>query len=144
MCKYFSQAYLSHNYLIINTLQNLLFCVLKAQVLQGKSGCFASQKSRFRNAKTKLPLFNGIIFTKAKRKLRRYTLYIIQGHGIAAKSGKIGRKTILRRGWKERSTQVKGRNTTRGKLGNLFKTMICKVELSKGSFFLCFPCNFNN
>ncbi|PJI26403.1 hypothetical protein CTM58_11880 [Prevotella intermedia] len=47
----------------MNALQNLLFCIPKAQVLQGKSGCFAMQNSRFRNAKTQLPLFNGIIFT---------------------------------------------------------------------------------
>ncbi|PDP81177.1 hypothetical protein CLI69_09715 [Prevotella intermedia] len=31
--------------------------------MHGKSGCFALQKSRFRNAKTKLPFFFGIIFT---------------------------------------------------------------------------------
>lgn len=29
-CKYFSQTKLLHNYFIINTLQNLLFCVPKA------------------------------------------------------------------------------------------------------------------
>ena len=77
MCKYFSQAYLSHNYLIINTLQKLLFCIPKAAVLHGKSVGFALQKSRFRNAKTKLAFFFGSFFTKAKRKLMRYTLYII-------------------------------------------------------------------
>ncbi|WP_232726365.1 hypothetical protein [Prevotella intermedia] len=48
----------------INVLQNLLFCVPKAAVLHGKSVGFASQNSRFRNAKSKLPFFNEIIFTK--------------------------------------------------------------------------------
>ncbi|APW34307.1 hypothetical protein BWX40_05340 [Prevotella intermedia] len=48
----------------INTLQNLLFCVLKAAVLHGKSVGFASQKSRFRNVKAQLSLFKRIIFTK--------------------------------------------------------------------------------
>jgi len=33
--------------------------------LHGKSGCFASQNLRFRNAKAQLSLFNRIIFTKA-------------------------------------------------------------------------------
>ncbi|ATV39192.1 hypothetical protein CUB95_11325 [Prevotella intermedia] len=45
-------------------MQNLLFCVPKAAVLHGKSVGFAAQKSRFRNAKTKLPFFFRIIFTK--------------------------------------------------------------------------------
>ncbi|WP_394365953.1 hypothetical protein [Prevotella intermedia] len=45
-------------------LQNLLFCVPKAAVLHGKSVGFATQKSRFRNVKAQLSLFNGIIFTK--------------------------------------------------------------------------------
>ncbi|PJI19155.1 hypothetical protein CTM53_11380 [Prevotella intermedia] len=45
-------------------MQNLLFCVPKAAVLHGKSVGFASQNSRFRNAKSKLPFFNEIIFTK--------------------------------------------------------------------------------
>jgi len=63
-CKYFSQQYLSHNKLIINALQNLFFCVLKAAVLHDKSVGFASQKSRFRNAKAQLSLFKRIIFTK--------------------------------------------------------------------------------
>ncbi|ATV29730.1 hypothetical protein CTM63_11005 [Prevotella intermedia] len=54
------------NSLIINTLQNLLFCIPKAAVLHGKSVGFALQKSRFRSAKSKLAFFVGIIFTKAK------------------------------------------------------------------------------
>ncbi|MFP3765349.1 hypothetical protein [Prevotella intermedia] len=49
-------------------LQNLLFCIPKAAVLHGKSVCFASQKSRFRNVKAQLSLFNGIIFTKLNLK----------------------------------------------------------------------------
>ncbi|MGP1472279.1 MAG: hypothetical protein ACTTJN_01810 [Prevotella intermedia] len=64
MCKYFSQAVVSRNYLFISALQNLLFCVPKAAVLHGKSVGFASQKSRFRNAKAQLSLFKRIIFTK--------------------------------------------------------------------------------
>ncbi|ATV38921.1 hypothetical protein CUB95_09770 [Prevotella intermedia] len=32
--------------------------------MQGKSGSFAAQKSRFRNAKAQLPLFKDFIFTK--------------------------------------------------------------------------------
>ncbi|WP_257122273.1 hypothetical protein [Prevotella intermedia] len=47
-------------------MQNLLFCVLKAAVLHGKSVGFAMQKSRFRNAKTKLSLIKRIIFTKSR------------------------------------------------------------------------------
>ncbi|WP_081107755.1 hypothetical protein [Prevotella intermedia] len=54
------------NQLIINTLQNLLFCVPKAAVLHGKSVGFASQNSRFRNAKAQLSLFKRIIFTKLR------------------------------------------------------------------------------
>jgi len=52
--------------LFISALQNLLFCVPKAAVLHGKSVGFALQNSRFRNAKSKLPFFNEIIFTKQK------------------------------------------------------------------------------
>jgi len=62
------------NHLIINTLQNLLFCIPKAAVLHGKSVGFALQNSRFRNAKSKLPFFVGIIFTKAKIKQMYYNL----------------------------------------------------------------------
>ncbi|RQE03732.1 hypothetical protein D2S45_06975 [Prevotella intermedia] len=52
------------NNLVISVLQNLLFCVPKAAVLHGKSVGFASQKSRFRSVKSKLPFFFRIIFTK--------------------------------------------------------------------------------
>ncbi|PJF01272.1 hypothetical protein [Prevotella intermedia] len=58
------------NSLTISVLQNLLFCILKAAVLHGKSVGFASQKSRFRNVKAQLSLFNRIIFTKQSEKLR--------------------------------------------------------------------------
>ena len=51
MCKDLLQAQLSCNHLVINILQNLLFCIPKAAVLHGKSVGFALQKSRFRNAK---------------------------------------------------------------------------------------------
>ena len=64
LCKYFSQEFLLPNPFIINMLQNLLFCVPKVAVLHGKSVGFASQNSRFRNAKSKLPFFKEIIFTK--------------------------------------------------------------------------------
>ncbi|PJE98739.1 hypothetical protein [Prevotella intermedia] len=47
-------------------MQNLLFCVPKAAVLHGKSVGFATQNSRFRNAKSKLWLLVGIIFTKLR------------------------------------------------------------------------------
>ncbi|PDP68690.1 hypothetical protein [Prevotella intermedia] len=55
-----------HNNLTIKILQNLLFCVPKAAVLHGKSVGFALQKSRFRNVKAQLSLFNGIMFTKSR------------------------------------------------------------------------------
>ncbi|WP_080889502.1 hypothetical protein [Prevotella intermedia] len=51
---------------MINALQNLLFCVPKVAVLHGKSVGFAAQNSRFRNAKSKLPFFSEIIFTKLR------------------------------------------------------------------------------
>ena len=54
------------NYLAVNALQNLLFCIPKAAVLHGKSVGFATQNSRFRNAKSKLWFFVGIIFTKLR------------------------------------------------------------------------------
>ncbi|WP_232527399.1 hypothetical protein [Prevotella intermedia] len=53
-----------YNYLYVSVLQNILFCVPKAALLRGKSVGFASQNSRFRNAKSQLPLFKGFIFTK--------------------------------------------------------------------------------
>ena len=75
MYKYFSQAKLLHNHLAINALQNLLFCVPKAAVLHGKSVGFALQNSRFRNAKSKLPFFKEIIFTKQRLFLAKTTTY---------------------------------------------------------------------
>ncbi|PDP68631.1 hypothetical protein CLI70_04995 [Prevotella intermedia] len=56
------------NLLTINALQNLLFCILKAALLHRKSAGFATQNSRFRNAKTQFSIFNRIIFTKINRK----------------------------------------------------------------------------
>ncbi|AWX07638.1 hypothetical protein CBG55_00495 [Prevotella intermedia] len=41
-----------------------MFCIPKAALLHGKSIGFASQKSRFCSAKSKLPFFFRIIFTK--------------------------------------------------------------------------------
>ena len=66
---------LLHNRLVVNALQNLLFCVPKAAVLHGKSVGFASQNSRFRNAKSKLPFFKEIIFTKQRLFLAKTTTY---------------------------------------------------------------------
>ncbi|BAR95812.1 hypothetical protein PI172_1084 [Prevotella intermedia] len=40
-----------------------MFYIPKVAVLHGKSVGFASQNSRFRNAKSKLSFFLGIIFT---------------------------------------------------------------------------------
>jgi len=71
----FLQVKLLHNHLTINVLQNLLFCVPKAAVLHGKSVGFALQNSRFRNAKSKLPFFNEIIFTKQWLFLAKTTAY---------------------------------------------------------------------
>ncbi|OWP31925.1 hypothetical protein CBG55_12155 [Prevotella intermedia] len=51
----------------MSALQNLLFCIPKAALLHGKSVGFALQKSRFRNAKSKLAFFVRIIFTNPKR-----------------------------------------------------------------------------
>ncbi|PIK18469.1 hypothetical protein CTI16_04955 [Prevotella intermedia] len=68
-CKHFSRTHLSHNYLSINALQNLLFCIPKAALLHGKSVGFAAQNSRFRNAKAQLSLFKKVIFTKQKENL---------------------------------------------------------------------------
>ena len=74
-CKHFSQEFVLLNPFIIKVLQNLLFCIPKAAVLHGKSVGFALQKSRFRNAKSKLPIFNEIIFTKQRLFLAKTTVY---------------------------------------------------------------------
>ena len=74
-CKYFSQEFLLLNPFIINVLRNLLFCVPKVAGLHGKSVGFASQKSRFRNAKSKLLFFKEIIFTKQWALLAKTTTY---------------------------------------------------------------------
>ncbi|WP_232727204.1 hypothetical protein [Prevotella intermedia] len=71
------------NHLAVNALQNLLFYVPKAAVLHGKSVGFATQNSRFRNAKSKLWFFVGIIFTKL-RVLYSFTI----------KTSRNSRKTI--------------------------------------------------
>ncbi|PDP68149.1 hypothetical protein CLI70_07640 [Prevotella intermedia] len=57
---------------MINTLQNLLFCNAKAALLHGKSVGFASQNSRFRNAKSKLSFFLRTILTKSRLFLRNF------------------------------------------------------------------------
>ncbi|APW31307.1 hypothetical protein BWX39_00785 [Prevotella intermedia ATCC 25611 = DSM 20706] len=55
-----------------------MFCIPKAAVLHGKSVGFASQKSRFRNVKAQLSLFNRIIFTKTKQFLCKTTLCVLR------------------------------------------------------------------
>ncbi|ATV53206.1 hypothetical protein CTM61_03635 [Prevotella intermedia] len=65
-------------------MQNLLFCVPKAAVLHGKSVGFAARNSRFRNAKTNLPFFNEIIFTKQGQFPCKPTLYSLQICGSVA------------------------------------------------------------
>ncbi|ATV52808.1 hypothetical protein CTM50_07010 [Prevotella intermedia] len=82
-CKYFSQTKLSRNLFNINVLQNLLFCIVKAALLHGKSVGFASQNSRFRNAKSKLRFFSGIIFTKRRGFLRKSALNEWEKNSIA-------------------------------------------------------------
>ncbi|PDP81626.1 hypothetical protein CLI69_08115 [Prevotella intermedia] len=57
--------------LVINTLKNLLFCIPKVAVLHGKSVGFASQNSRFRNAKSKLSFFFRIIFTSIRENVEQ-------------------------------------------------------------------------
>ncbi|AWX07824.1 hypothetical protein CTM55_05925 [Prevotella intermedia] len=70
----------------MNVLQNLLFCIPKAAVLHGKSVGFALQKSRFRNVKAQLSLFNRIIFTKSKQFPCKTTLCVLRicGHVVGA------------------------------------------------------------
>ena len=46
-----------------------MFCIPKTVVLRSETGSFATQNSRFRNAKTQLSLFKRIIFTKLKERL---------------------------------------------------------------------------
>ena len=58
-------------------------CIPKAAVLHGKSVGFALQKSRFRNAKSKLSFFAEIIFTKRKGFLRKSTLNEWEKNSIA-------------------------------------------------------------
>ena len=86
MCKDLLQAQLSCNHLVINILQNLLFCIPKAAVLHVKSVSFATQKSRFRIVKTQLSLFKRIIFTKSRRFLCKTTLYILRIGGRVVKA----------------------------------------------------------
>ncbi|PDP67863.1 hypothetical protein CLI70_08890 [Prevotella intermedia] len=54
--------------------------------MQGKSGSFAMQKSRFRNAKAQVPLFKDFIFTKLEGFLR-----------VCSKASKLSRKTRFSR-----------------------------------------------
>nr|WP_253851791.1 hypothetical protein [Prevotella intermedia] len=52
--------------MFISVLQNILFCVPKAALLQGKRAAFGVQNLRFRNIKAQLSVFNRIIFTKSE------------------------------------------------------------------------------
>ncbi|ATV37130.1 hypothetical protein CUB95_00370 [Prevotella intermedia] len=72
----------------VNALQNLLFCVPKAAVLHGKSVGFASQNSRFRNVKSKLPFFFRIIFTKSK-----WLSICSSKYSITSKNTRISKKS---------------------------------------------------
>ena len=69
MCKYFSQMPSLLNLLTINALQNLLFCFLKAALLYGKSVGFATQNSRFRNAKRSSPFLTELSLQNQTEKL---------------------------------------------------------------------------
>ena len=51
MCKDLLQAQLSCNHLVINILQNLLFCIAKTTLLASKNPCFARQNRLFCNEK---------------------------------------------------------------------------------------------
>ena len=66
ICKYFSIQVVCHNILVINVLENLLFCIPKAAVLQRKTYAFTVQNSHFRNAKLKLSFFSRNIFTSRR------------------------------------------------------------------------------
>ncbi|PJE98655.1 hypothetical protein CUB97_09640 [Prevotella intermedia] len=48
ICKEILQANVLHNQLIINVLQNLLFCVAKAAVLPSKTAAFAMPNRNYR------------------------------------------------------------------------------------------------
>ncbi|AFJ08926.1 hypothetical protein PIN17_A1592 [Prevotella intermedia 17] len=48
-----------------------MFCIPKVAVLHGESVGFASQNSRFRNAKTKLSFFFRIIFTSIRENVEQ-------------------------------------------------------------------------
>ncbi|KJJ87933.1 hypothetical protein M573_102047 [Prevotella intermedia ZT] len=56
--------------------------------MHGKSVGFASQKSRFRNVKAQLSLFNRIIFTKLNRKTP--TISLVDKSSLVGKRISIG------------------------------------------------------
>ena len=66
-CKHSSRTRLLRNYLTVSMLRYLLSGIVKAVLLHGKSGCFASQDRHFCNTKAPLLLFKGIILTKRRR-----------------------------------------------------------------------------
>ena len=45
----------------------MLFCILKAALLQGKRAAFGVQNLRFRNVKAQLPFFNSFFLYKTER-----------------------------------------------------------------------------
>ncbi|ATV34399.1 hypothetical protein CUC00_12390 [Prevotella intermedia] len=67
--------------------------------MQGKSGCFALQNSRFRNAKAQLLLFNGIIFTRLNRKshcrIRRLDKNICEKYSYRTDAFGVSLHTVL-------------------------------------------------
>ena len=66
MCKDLLQAQLSCNHLVINILQNLLFCIAKQALLYGKKHPFVTQKHYY-------CLLKEIIFTKQKGCFYRFS-----------------------------------------------------------------------
>ena len=73
-CNYFSQEYLSHNFLIIKALQYRLFYLAKEPVLHGKRASFALQNNFFRFLLIKY--LQNKIHSKVKSTGKKYHLFI--------------------------------------------------------------------
>lgn len=65
--KHFSQTQPLHKRLSVSTLRQQLYGIAKQWVLCGKSGCFALQNSRFRNAEAQMLVSNRTFLTKSER-----------------------------------------------------------------------------
>ena len=65
--KHFSQTQPLRKRLSVSTLQQQLYGIAKQWVLCGKSGSFAMQNSRFRNAEAQMLVFNETFLTKSER-----------------------------------------------------------------------------